>query len=133
MTTVENKEIQEAGRLEQLLGMLLRSGVLLSALVVAIGAILFLAHSGTQHPQYSFFQGQPAELRSVGAIAVAASRLATLAIIQFGLLLLIATPIARVVFSLIGFVIQRDWMYIGITALVLALLLFGLFGGGNKL
>jgi uncharacterized membrane protein len=133
MTMTEKVEIQEAGRLEQLLGILLRSGVLLSALVVAIGAVLFLAHHGTQQPHFSFFQGQPAELRSVGAIAVAASRLDTLAIIQFGLLLLIATPIARVVFSLVGFVVQRDWMYIGITAVVLALLLFGLFGGGSKL
>ena len=127
------KEIREAGRLEQLLGVLLRSGVLLSALVVAIGAVLFLVHHGMQQPHFSLFQGQPLELRSVGTIAMAALKLDALAVIQFGLLLLIATPIARVVFSLLGFIVERDWIYIGITAAVLALLLFGLFGGGSKL
>ena len=41
---------------------------------------------------------------------------------QLGLLLLIATPIARVVFSIFGFMRQRDWLYVGVTATVLALL-----------
>ena len=45
-----------------------------------------------------------------------------------GLLLLIATPIARVALSLIAFARQRDRMYVCITTLVLGLLLFSLFG-----
>ena len=129
----DGTKVREAGRLEQLLGVLLRSGVLLSAVVVAFGAILFLVHHGMQQPHFSLFQGQPPELRTVGAIAVAAFRLDALAVIQFGLILLIATPIARVVFSLVGFTVERDWMYVGVTAVVLALLLFGLLGGGSKL
>jgi uncharacterized membrane protein len=116
-----------------LMGILLRSGVLLSAFVVAIGAVMFLFHHGIQHPHFALFQGQPLELRSVGTIVVAAFHLQPLAIIQFGLLLLIATPITRVLFSLLGFMVQRDWIYIGITAVVLSLLLFGLFGGGSLL
>src|SRR5512133_3981531 len=131
--TTEPGDIQQAGHLERLLGVLLRSGVLLAAFVVAIGAALFLLHHGTQQPHYSLFHGQPPELRSVSAIIAGAFRLDALAVIQLGLLLLIATPIARVVFSLVGFVVQRDWMYIGVTAVVLTLLLFGLFGGGGKL
>jgi uncharacterized membrane protein len=47
-------------------------------------------------------------------------------IIQLGLLLLIATPIARVAFAAYGFARQSDWMYVGIAALVLSLLLYGL-------
>jgi uncharacterized membrane protein len=129
--TADTKESHRAGRLERVLGVLLRTGVLLSALVVAIGAVLFLLHHGMQHPHFSLFQGQPPELRSVGAIAAAAWKLDALAVIQFGLLLLIATPIARVVFSLVGFWVERDWMYVAVTAVVLALLLFGLFGGGK--
>lgn len=127
------QKAETAGQLERILGVLLRSGVLLAAFVVAIGAVLFLLNHGFQHPDYSAFHGQPPELRSVGAIAVAASRLDAMAVIQFGLLLLIATPIARVVFSLVGFIMQRDWMYIVVTAIVLTLLLFGLFGGGSRL
>lgn len=131
--TLDVQKAESAGQLERVLGVLLRSGVLLAAFVVAIGAVLFLLHHGFQQPDYSTFHAQPPELRSVGAIVVAASKLDALAVTQFGLLLLIATPIARVVFSLVGFIVQRDWMYIVVTALVLALLLFGLFGGGSRL
>jgi uncharacterized membrane protein len=51
------------------------------------------------------------------------------AIVQLGLVMLIATPIARVAFTLIAFALQRDRVYVGVTLLVLALLLFGLFFG----
>jgi len=44
--------------------------------------------------------------------------------IQVGLLILIATPVARVVFSLVAFGIERDKVYVGITLAVLAILLF---------
>ena len=127
----EGKRPQGAGRLEQPMGILLRTGVLLSAFVVAIGAVMFLLHHGIQQPHFSLFQGQPLELRSVGTIITAASHFEPLAIIQFGLIILIATPIARVLFSLLGFIVERDWMYVAVTALVLTLLLFGLFGGGS--
>lgn len=131
--TLDVEKAESEGKLERVLGVLLRSGVLLAAFVVAIGAVLFLLNHGMEQPHYAVFHGQPPELRSVGAIIATATTFDALAIIQFGLLLLIATPIARVVFSLVGFFVQRDWMYIGVTAIVLALLLYGLFGGGAKL
>jgi uncharacterized membrane protein len=43
-----------------------------------------------------------------------------------GLLLLIATPVARVAFSVIGFALEKDWMYVVITLIVLALLIYSL-------
>ena len=89
---------------------------------------LFLIRHGMDYPHYTAFAGQPPMLRSVGAIVAGVSHLDPLAIMQFGLLLLIATPIARVVFSLLGFAVQRDWMYVVFTTIVLSLLLFGLFG-----
>jgi uncharacterized membrane protein len=49
-----------------------------------------------------------------------------LGLIQFGLILLIATPVARVVFSVLGFALERDWMYVLITILVLGLLIYTL-------
>jgi uncharacterized membrane protein len=132
MKVLEEK-MERVGDLEQLLGVLLRTGVLLSAAVVAFGAVLFLLNHAAEQPHYSLFQGQPPEFRSVGAIVADAFRLDPLGVIQLGLLLLIATPIARVIFSLVGFIVQRDWMYIVVTSIVLALLLFGLFGGGSKI
>jgi uncharacterized membrane protein len=41
-------------------------------------------------------------------------------------LLLIATPVARVLFSVLGFGLERDWLYVAITLLVLALLIYTL-------
>ena len=55
-----------------------------------------------------------------------AMELRPLELIQFGLLLLIATPVARVMFSVLGFALERDWMYVVITLLVLALLIYTL-------
>jgi uncharacterized membrane protein len=57
--------------------------------------------------------------------------LAAKGIIQFGLLFLIATPIARVAFSVIAFALQRDRVYVSVTLIVLGLLLYSLVGGGR--
>ncbi len=43
-------------------------------------------------------------------------------------MLLIATPVARVAFSIIGFAMERDWLYIGVTIIVLVLLLLSITG-----
>jgi uncharacterized membrane protein len=43
--------------------------------------------------------------------------------VQFGLLLLIATPVARVAFSVFAFAMEKDFLYVGISALVLCVLL----------
>ena len=115
---------------EQLIGRLLQAGVLLAALVVVVGGVLLLAqHGGDAVPSYAVFRGQPEFLTSIGAIAAAARAGNSAAIVQLGLLLLIATPIARVAFTLVAFALQRDRTYVAITMVVLALLLYGLLYG----
>jgi uncharacterized membrane protein len=47
-------------------------------------------------------------------------------IIQLGILILIATPVVRVAFSVFAFAEERDWMYVVVTLVVLGLLLFSL-------
>jgi hypothetical protein len=47
-------------------------------------------------------------------------------VIQFGLLLLIATPLARVAFSVAAFALQRDRTYVVVTLFVLVVVLLGL-------
>jgi uncharacterized membrane protein len=42
---------------------------------------------------------------------------------------LIATPIARVMFSVYAFARQRDWLYVCFTLVVLALLVYSLAWG----
>ena len=92
--------------MEQWLGNLLRVGVLLAAAVVLAGGVLHLIHHGAEKPDYRVFHpGEPADLdlRSPAGIVVGVQELRSRGIIQLGLLLLIATPVARVFFSAIGF------------------------------
>jgi len=115
-------------RLENLLGNVLRFGVALAACVVLSGAVLFLARHGAEHPDYRVFRGEPSDLRSVTGIIGDAFDAKGRGLIQFGLLLLVATPVARVVFSAAIFALERDWRYVVFTLLVLGVLVFSLAG-----
>jgi uncharacterized membrane protein len=115
--------------LDALLGRVLQAGVLFSAIVVLCGGVVYLLRHGQSLPQYHVFRGEPGDLRSVGGIVSDAHSLSGRGLIQLGLLFLIATPIARVVFSVVGFLRQRDWMYVGITLTVLILLSYSLTRG----
>jgi uncharacterized membrane protein len=117
-------------RVEQVMGNLLRIGVIASALVVFLGGLLYLMHDGGQPaPKLHEFHGQPEPLRSPAAILREAAALDPLGLIMLGLLLLIATPVARVLFSVAAFALQRDRLYVLFTLLVLAVLLYSLFNG----
>ncbi|MGH7583303.1 MAG: DUF1634 domain-containing protein [Gemmatimonadales bacterium] len=109
-------------------GLTLRVGVSAAAAITLAGAVWFLVHQGRTHADYAAFRGEPAELRSVTAIVGSALHGRPLGVIQFGLLCLIATPIARVALSLIGFIRERDRTYIAITATVLVILSAALIG-----
>ena len=83
-------------RLEVQLGRLLQAGVLSSAACLAAGLALWLA----------------------GAPAGPAN-----AILTAGLLILMATPVLRVIVSLIEYVQMRDWFFVVTTMLVFGVLL----------
>jgi uncharacterized membrane protein len=116
-------------QLENIVGNLLRVGVIIAAVVVFAGGILYLIRHGVTSPDYRVFHGEPADLRSVSGVATEALSLQGRGIIQLGLLLLIATPIARVTFSVFAFAQQRDRTYVIVTLVVLAVLLYSLLGG----
>ena len=117
-------------RIEVIIGTLLRSGVILAASVVLVGGILYLVRHGHELPDYGTFHGEPGMLKSLGGIFHGVAALSARAMIQLGLLLLIATPVARVVFSAIAFALERDYLYVVITLIVLGVLAYSLFGGG---
>jgi uncharacterized membrane protein len=115
--------------LDRAMGRLLQVGVTVAAAAVLGGGVLYLVHHGHETVSLSQFQGEPQELRSPhGAVAYALQGHAR-GVVQVGLLLLVATPVARVAFSAFAFVKQRDWTYVGITMLVLSLLAFSLWSG----
>jgi uncharacterized membrane protein len=116
-------------RVEILIGRLLQLGVLTAAVVVLIGGAMVIAHYGRSGVDFAQFRGEEPFLKSVGAIFRAAIAGNSRAIVQLGLVLLIATPVARVALTLGAFLVQRDRLYVAITALVLAVLLYGLFWG----
>jgi len=113
---------------DRLLGNLLITGVVLAALVVLTGGITYLVRHGAQHPNYKSFHGEPDSFRTVSGVVRSATEWSGRGLIQLGLLLLIATPVARVAFSLLVFLRQRDFLYCVFTLIVLGVLLFSLAG-----
>ncbi len=93
---------------------------------------MYLGNCGDAIPDYSVFRGEPPELRVVTGIAREAFSLNPLGLIQFGLLMLIATPLARVAFSVAAFALQRDRTYVVVTLFVLAVVLSGLAKENSK-
>jgi uncharacterized membrane protein len=106
----------------------LRLGVNVAAVVVLLGAGVFLYRHGHELPHYAVFQGEPSDLRTIGGIVHDAAALRGRGLIQLGLLVLVATPVARVALSLVVFAAQRDRTYVLVTLVVLVLLLLSLTG-----
>jgi uncharacterized membrane protein len=116
-------------RVERILGTLLQTGVIISGIVVLIGGILYAVRYGRMPVNYQNFDPERASLRGLREVATDALHGDGRAIIQFGLLLLIATPVSRVLFSIIAFALEGDRLYVGLTLIVFVVLLYSLFGG----
>ncbi len=110
-------------QVEILIGQVLRAGVLLSCFVTVIGLVLYLLHHASSTPNYHVFHSVNGRLRSLRELVPDAFRGNPMAIIQLGVLLLIATPVARVAFLVGAFALERDRMYVIVSATVLVILL----------
>jgi uncharacterized membrane protein len=111
------------------IGALLRWGVLLSMAVVVFGGLVYLYRHGHSVIDYSKFKGQPDLTSNFKAIIEGVLDFRGRAIIQLGILLLIATPITRVAYSAIGFMAEKDYLYVGIALIVLAIIVVSMLGG----
>jgi uncharacterized membrane protein len=114
-------------RIETLVGVMLRTGVLLAAAVVLTGGVLYLAQNRGPRPDYEHFRGEPARLMSLHAIGHGVMTGDARSIIMLGLLLLIATPVARVGMCIVGFLMERDKLYVAVSSVVMAILVYSLF------
>jgi uncharacterized membrane protein len=81
--------------LERVIGTVLRVGVTASSVCLAVGVVLFFAGDGS----------------------IAAP------LLQAGIIILLATPVARVVVSVVQYVGERDWTFTTLTLIVLVELL----------
>ena len=115
-------------RLQSMVAFVLRLGVNLAAAIVILGGVVFLYRHGHELPHYAVFRGEPTDLRTIGGIVRDAAGLSGRGLIQLGLLVLVATPVARVALSLVVFAVQRDRTYVVVTLVVLGLLLLSLTG-----
>ncbi|MEZ6033241.1 MAG: DUF1634 domain-containing protein [Planctomycetaceae bacterium] len=113
---------------ETKVGNLLRAGVLTSAVLVGMGAVGYLVQHGSEQPHYGKFNGEPGELRHAALILQDAFTGHSEGIIQFGLLVLIATPVARVMLAAFAFLKQGDRFYLGVSLVVLVILTASLLG-----
>jgi uncharacterized membrane protein len=115
-------------QLEYLLSNLLMYGVLIASSIVLFGGILYLIHHGSEPAEYQIFIGTPSEFHSPIGVVNAVFAGSRRGIIQLGLLILIAIPILRVIISFCTFLLQRNFVYVVITSLVLASLTYSLVG-----
>ncbi len=123
-----NRRSLSERQFEILVGNLLRYGVIIATAVVFIGGFLYLINHGNEAPNYQIFHGESPYFSSPEGVATAVFSGRRRGIIQLGLLLLIITPVARVAFSLLAFMRQRDTLYTIVTIIVLVGLLISLSG-----
>ena len=115
--------------IDRKMGRLLKTGVFIAAAVMLLGGILYLFVERPPQPDYTQFHSGSAALGSIPHIFRAAFRGDAAAIIQIGVLLMIATPVARVAFAAYAYLRSHDRMYVVISSIVLVLLLYGVFFG----
>ncbi|MDB5330547.1 MAG: hypothetical protein JWP03_1698 [Phycisphaerales bacterium] len=128
-------DAKKVRQVELLISTLLRVGVGASLTVILIGMALTFAH----HPDY--LRSKEALERVTGPHSAFPHTLRQVltglrqgegrAVVVVGLLLLIATPVARVAVSIMAFVYERDWVFVVITSIVLALLLLSFYVGAQ--
>jgi uncharacterized membrane protein len=112
-------------QLDQIIGNVLRGGVLLAFVIVAAGGFLYLLQHHSDSELYTHFSGVSG-LQTLGGIWESARQFDSEGLIQLGLVVLIATPVARVVMAGLGFALTGDRMYFFVSMIVLSILIYSI-------
>lgn len=115
-------------KVEQVIGTLLRVGVTASAIVVLGAGLVYLSREHAKLTHYGHFHQDGTGLTTITGVLHRAIHLDPLALMQLGLLVLIATPVARVLFAIFAFALEHDWMYVIISLIVFIVLMASLTG-----
>jgi uncharacterized membrane protein len=115
--------------MQVVIGWVLRTGVFLSISIVLFGGMFYIYRHGHTVADYRVFKNIPEFVRTPGGIFDGIMALRGQAIIQAGIILLIATPVIRVLFSAIGFVLEKDYLYTFISVLVLLIIFISMLNG----
>lgn len=114
--------------MQAVIGWVLRLGVIVSICIVFVGGLLYLYRHGSEAPNHTRFVTQPGFVK-LGGIVRGIIDLHGQSIIQAGIVLLIATPVLRIIFSAIGFVLEKDRLYVFISLLVLLIIFLSSMSG----
>ncbi len=112
-------------------GNVLRYGVLISAIIIVFGTVELIAASGNSDVLDSIVYN-PDKIPhgnfdvSLSGLLRGLEGLQPYALIELGAIVLIATPVSRVLISVFLFAAEGDKLYVVVTAVVLILLLFSL-------
>lgn len=135
MKRIFSAEFWQERDMELFLGKFLRFGVMLACAITLVGGILYLWQQGGILPDYTPtpdnlpFKGVEQNLRSFSSILQGILEFDGASIIQFGVLVLIATPVLRVAISAVAFLIEKDYLYVIITLIVLGIIIANMFLG----
>lgn len=112
----------ELNQIERTIGQVLRIGVGIAGLVMLIGLLLLIITGKSGYPAHTW-------PTSFSSIITGMGQAKPVAIMMFGLFLLILTPALRVIVSIFAFIKEADYIYVVITVLVLLILIFAIFVG----
>ncbi|WP_119790233.1 DUF1634 domain-containing protein [Flavobacterium anhuiense] len=115
---------------QTIIGNLLRYGVWISLSVAFIGGIVYLIHNGSQIEDYSVFKENDRNIFEViAAVYNGAIQGNGESLIFTGIILLFLTPVLRVLLSLFSFLLEKDYLYVGITLIVIAIIIISISFG----
>jgi uncharacterized membrane protein len=115
---------------QNIIGNLLRYGVWTALSVAAIGGIVYLLHHGQEIEDYSVFKENDRNIFEViatiyhGLIQGKGD-----SIIFSGIILLFLTPVFRVLLSLFSFLLEKDYLYMAITTIVIGIIILSISFG----
>lgn len=115
--------------LNRSVGNLLRLGVILSVATSLIGFIKLFSEGFQMPKKYKLLDMGSSSEKVWGQFWDSLCKGEGMAIIQLGILLLIFTPLMRIIFALIGYLKEKDYVYVIISSIVLAIMAISFFTG----
>lgn len=115
---------------QKIVGNVLRYGVWISLSVAFIGGIVYLLHHGSDIENYSVFKENDRNIFEViGDVYKGLIQGRGESIIFLGIVLLFLTPVFRVLLSLFSFLLEKDYLYVVITAIVICVIIMSISFG----
>ncbi|BEV03894.1 MULTISPECIES: DUF1634 domain-containing protein [Chryseobacterium] len=115
--------------LNRSVGNLLRLGVILSVATSLIGFIKLFTEGFKMPKKYTSLDMGESSEKVWGHFWNSLCKGEGMAIIQLGILLLVFTPLMRIIFALIGYLKEKDYIYVVISSIVLAIMAISFFTG----